>query len=150
MGTAGQLTSALLDIEIPFSNAPINIKPVGGGERRGIGWDFDIFQKITVKFPTPCKNVRSNIAKFPTPRNDLWSRARTKIQISLAPGQQENSNALPPGQSDRSKFRPMPRLPPRRLDIDRCIMSTMQGLQRISSHHGHACYIISSAVFNSA
>ena len=46
----------------------------------------------------PGKNVRSNITKFPTPRNDLWSRARTKIQISLPPGQQENSNALPPGQ----------------------------------------------------
>ena len=54
----------------------------------------------------PGKNVRSNITKFPTPRNDLWSRARTKIQISLPPGQQENSNALPPGQSDRSKSRP--------------------------------------------
>ena len=25
----------------------------GGGGRRGIGWDFDIFQKIDVKFPTP-------------------------------------------------------------------------------------------------
>ena len=92
-------------LALVVNNAPINVKPAGG--RRGIGRDFDIFQKITVKFPTPCKNVRSNIAKFPTPRNDLWSRARTKIQISLPPGQQENSNALPPGQSDRSKFRPM-------------------------------------------
>ena len=70
----------------------------GGG---GIGRDFDIFQKIAVKFPTPGKNVRSNITKFPTPRNDLWSQARTKIQISL-----------PPGQNDRSKSRPMPHLPP--------------------------------------
>ena len=33
-------------------NAPINVKPAGGG-RRGIGRDFDIFQKIAVKFPTP-------------------------------------------------------------------------------------------------
>ena len=32
-------------------NAAINVKPVGG--RRGIGRDFDIFQKIAVKFPTP-------------------------------------------------------------------------------------------------
>ena len=58
--------------------------------------------------------MRSNITKFPTQRNDLWSRARTKIQISLPPGQQENSNALPPGQSDRSKSHPMPCLPPPR------------------------------------
>ena len=70
----------------------------------------------------PGKNVRSNITKFPTQRNDLWSRARTKIQISLPPGQQENSNVLLPGQSDRSKSRPMPHLPPSQLDIDRCIM----------------------------
>ena len=93
----------------------------GGVARRGIGQDFDIFQKIAVKFLPPGKNVRSNITKFPTPRNDLWSRARTKIQILLPPEQQENSNALPPGQNDRSKSRPMPRLPPRRLDIDRWI-----------------------------
>ena len=57
-----------------------------GGERRGIGRDFDIFPKIAVKFPTP--------------GNDLHSWARTKIQISLLPGQQGNSNALPPDQSD--------------------------------------------------
>ena len=92
----------------------------------GIGRDFDIYQKIAVEFPTPGKNVRSNITKFPTPRNDLWSWARAKIQISLPLEQQENSNALPPGQSGCSKSRPMPRLlpptpPPHRLDIDRCI-----------------------------
>ena len=49
----------------------------------------------------PGKNVRSNITKFPTLRYDLWSPAQTKIQISLPMGQQENSNALPPGQSDQ-------------------------------------------------
>ena len=32
-------------------NAPINVKPAGG--RRGIGREFDIFQQIAVKFPTP-------------------------------------------------------------------------------------------------
>ena len=73
-------------------------------------WDFDIFvimggfdifgiltffgiqggiltfsKKIAVKFPTPGKNVRSNITEIPCPGNDLWSRARTKIQISLPP-----------------------------------------------------------------
>ena len=70
-----------------------------GGVRRGIGQDFDIFQKIAVKFPTPRQKCEVN---------DLWSRARTKIQISLPPGQQDNSNALPLGQSDRSRSRPMP------------------------------------------
>ena len=33
-------------------NTPINVKP-GGGGGRGIGRDFDIFQKIAVKFPIP-------------------------------------------------------------------------------------------------
>ena len=56
--------------------------------------------------------MRSNIIEIPHPRTDLWSRARTKIQISLLPGQQDNSNALPPGQSNRSNPLPMPRLPP--------------------------------------
>ena len=108
--------------------APINVKPAGG--RWGIGWDFDICQKIAIKFPTPGKNVRSNRTEFLTRGNDLWSQARTTIQISLSPGQQDNSNALPPGQNDRSKFRPMPRLPPtpRRLDIDRCITPVLQVL----------------------
>ena len=32
-------------------NAPINVKPAGG--RQGIGWDFDIFPNIAVKFPSP-------------------------------------------------------------------------------------------------
>ena len=33
--------------------AAINVKSAAGGERRGIGRDFDIFKKIAVKFPTP-------------------------------------------------------------------------------------------------
>ena len=33
----------------------------------GIGRDFDIYQKIAVEFPTPGKNLRSNITKFPHP-----------------------------------------------------------------------------------
>ena len=33
--------------------APINVKPAGEGVRRGMGRDFDIFQKIAAKFPTP-------------------------------------------------------------------------------------------------
>ena len=59
------------------SNTPINVKPARGG-RRGIGQDFDIFPKIAVKFPTPRQKCE---VKY-TPGNDLWSRARTKIQIS--------------------------------------------------------------------
>ena len=31
----------------------------GGGGRRGIGRDFDIFQKIAVKFPIPGQKCRS-------------------------------------------------------------------------------------------
>ena len=92
--------------------------------RRGIGRHFDIFQKIAVKFPTPAKNVRSNITEIPHPGNDLWSRAWTKIQIYLPPGQQDNSNTLPrPKATDQNlalcPTSPPP--PPRRLDIDRCI-----------------------------
>ena len=101
-------------------NAPINAKPAGGGGAWGGILTFS--KRLLSNSLPPVKNARSNITKFPTPRNDLWSRARTKIPISLPPGQQENSNALPPGQSDRSKSRPMPLLRPRRLDIDRCIM----------------------------
>ena len=106
-----------------------------------IGWDFDIFQKIAVKFPTPGKNVRSNITKFPTQRNDFWSRARTKIQISLPPGQQENSNALLPGQGDRSKSHPMQCLPPCRLDIDRCIMPAKERQQISFLGYSYSIYI---------
>ena len=62
------------------------------------------------------------LLKFPTPGNDLWSRAWTKIQISLPPGQQDNSNALPPGQSNSYAPPPLPR--GRQLDIDRCIRLT--------------------------
>ena len=39
--------------------------------------------------------MRSNRTEFPTRGNDFWSRARTTIQISLPPGQQDNSNAYP-------------------------------------------------------
>ena len=39
--------------------------------------------------------MRSNIPKFPTPGNDLWSQARKQITTSLLPAQQDNSNSLP-------------------------------------------------------
>ena len=76
-------------------------------------WHFP--KKLLWNSLPPGKNVGSNVTEIPHPWNDLWSRARTR-------GQQDNSNSLPPGQSERSKCRPMPRLPPRRLDIDRCII----------------------------
>ena len=35
-----------------FYDAPINVKPEGGGGRgQGMGWGFDIFQKFAFKFP---------------------------------------------------------------------------------------------------
>ena len=48
---------------------------------------------------------------------------RRKIQISPLLGQQDQSNALPQGQQRESNPHPMPCLPPRRLYIDRCIIS---------------------------
>ena len=46
---------------------------------------------------------------------------RRKIQISLPPGEQDQSNALPQGQQRQSNPHSMPCLPPRRHCIDRCI-----------------------------
>ena len=83
--------------------------------RRGIGRDFDFFQRLLPNSLPLGKNVRSNITEIPHPKNDLWSRVRTSL--SLPPGQQDNSNALPPGQSDRPKSRPMLRLPPAGLTL---------------------------------
>ena len=85
---------------------PINVKPAGGGGGGGgaYGGILTFSQKLLSNSLSPGKNVRSNILKFPTPGNDLWSQARTKIKISLRPGQQDNTNALPPGQSDRKFF----------------------------------------------
>ena len=59
---------------------------------------------------------RGNCIQFQSPSTESVSntappRARTKIQISLPPGQQDNPNALPPGQSNRSNPCPMPYLP---------------------------------------
>ena len=50
---------------------------------------------------------------------------RRKIQISLPPGEQDQSNALPQGQQRQSNPHPMPCLPPRRHYIDRCITGTI-------------------------
>ena len=92
---------ALLSHFIVWSLLCYCVRNRGRGER-GIGQDHLTFSKRLLSNSLPLgKNVRSNITQFPTPRNDLWSPARKKIQISLPLGQQENSNALPPGQSDQ-------------------------------------------------
>ena len=89
------------------------------GEEAGHRAGFWHFPKHCCQIPYPQAKMWGQIS---AQGNDLWSRARTKIQISLPPGQQDNSNALPPGQSDRSKSHPIPCLPPPRwLDIDKCI-----------------------------
>ena len=36
--------------------APTNVKPAERG-RRGMGWGFDIFQKLSVKFPAHWKII---------------------------------------------------------------------------------------------
>ena len=79
-------------------NARIKVKGEVGN-RVGI-WHFP--KKIAVKFLTPGKNVRSNIIKIPHPRKWFVVKCLQNIQISLPPRQQDNSNALPLGQSDRS------------------------------------------------
>ena len=54
---------------------------------------------------------------------------RKKIQISLPPGEQDQSNALPQGQQRQSNPHPMPPSP-RRLYIDRCInLSSLVGVR---------------------
>ena len=47
---------------------------------------------------------------------------RRKIQISLPPGEQDQSNALPQEQQRQSNPHPMPCLPPAGHYIDRCII----------------------------
>ena len=65
--------------------------------------------------------MRSNITEIPHPGKLFVVKCLQGIQISLFPGQQDNSNALPLGHGDQSNPCPMPSLPPSRLDIDRCI-----------------------------
>ena len=66
------------------NNAPINVKPAGG--RWGIGRDFDICQKIAVKFPTPGQKceVKYNWISHP----EKWF---------VVTGTNKNSNIPTPG-----------------------------------------------------
>ena len=66
-------------------------------ERRGIGRVFDIFQKIAVKFPTPGQKCEVKYNWNSQPREMICGHGHENIQISLHPGQQDNSNALRPG-----------------------------------------------------
>ena len=55
--------------------APINAKPAGGG-RQGMGWGFDIFQKLQSNSLPTGKSLQTNATKF-SPR-----RAAHCCQIS--------------------------------------------------------------------
>ena len=44
--------------------APINAKPAGGG-RQGMGWGFDIFQKLQSNSLPTGKSLQTNATKFP-------------------------------------------------------------------------------------
>ena len=67
-----------------------------------------------------------NICSVPVFSSELAVKylhvGRRKIQISLPPGEQHQSNALPQGQQRQSNPHPMPCLTPRRHYIDRCII----------------------------
>ena len=65
------------------------------GRRWGIGQGLDIILIIAVKFPISGQKCEVIITEIPHLGYDLWSQVRTKIQISLPPGQQDNSNAYP-------------------------------------------------------
>ena len=67
------------------------------GGRRGRGRDFDIFQKIAVKFPTPGQKFKVKYNYISHPKKWFVVTGTNKNQISLPTGQQENSNALPLG-----------------------------------------------------
>ena len=64
---------------IPDSNryGPINVKPAGGaggggwGGGQGMGWRFDIFQKIAVKFPAHGQIILVNCNQLSPPRGDI-------------------------------------------------------------------------------
>ena len=97
----------------------------GGGGKRGIGQDFDIFpKKLMSNSLPPGKNVRSNITKFPTPGNDLWSRAQKKFKYPYPQDRKIIQMPYPRDKAIDQNPALCPTSPPpsRQLDIDRCIM----------------------------
>ena len=98
-------------------NAPFNVKPAGGG--RAYDGILTFSKKLLSNSLPRGKNVRSNVTEIPRPGNDLWSRPQTKIQMSLPPGQQDNSNALPPAKAidQNPALCPAPPPPPTSLTL---------------------------------
>ena len=89
----------------------------------GIGRDFDICQKIAVKFPTPGKNVRSNITEFPTQGNICGHGHRQKFKYPYPRDSKIIKMPFPRAKAINQipALCPASPPPPRRLDIDRCI-----------------------------
>ena len=93
------------------------------GGRRGIGWGFDIFHKIAVKFPTPGQKceVKHNWNSPPW-KMVCGDRQEQKFKYPLPLRRQDHSNALPPGQRNIDQIPALcPAFPPSQLDIDRRI-----------------------------
>jgi len=74
------------------ANAPINLKPAGGGgERQGMGWGFDIFQKVAVKFPAHGQTIPVKCTKISPPRaahcpyTDRLHWPKIRLRFSLSP-----------------------------------------------------------------
>ena len=74
----------------------------GGGGRRGTGREFDIFKKIAVKFPNPGQKCEVKYNWNSPPGKWFCVHGYEQKFKYPYPGPQDNSNALPPGQSDRS------------------------------------------------
>ena len=104
---------------VSSDNAPINVKPAGRG-RRGIGRDFDIFQKNAVKFPTPGQKCEVKYNWNSPPGKWFVVTGKNKNSNIPTPGTARQFKCPTPGQSDRSKSRPM-----------RCSMA------EIASHYDH-------------
>ena len=95
----------------------------GGGGKAGHRAEFWHFPKNCCKIPYPrAKMLGQNNWNSP-PREMIGGhghKQKFKYPYPRDSKMQDNSNALPPGQSDRSKSRPIPclcPLPPGRLDI---------------------------------
>ena len=72
----------------------------------------------------PGKNVKSNITKFPTPGNDLWSRAQKKFKYPYPRNRKIIQMPYPRNKaiSQNPALCPVSPPPPCQLDIDRCII----------------------------
>ena len=72
------------------NNVPINVEPAGGGgeARQGMGWGFDIFQKVVVEFPAHEQIIPVNCNQISPPRaahlcrSQAWTQERHNKDIS--------------------------------------------------------------------